>query len=116
MSSQRVFELRTYTSSPGHFDALVNRFREPTIQLFTKHGMQLEGFWEVLSESDAEQDCLVYLLSFADLADATEKWAAFRADPEWLKARADTEAVAGGMLVASAESHYMTSTDFSPLV
>ena len=41
----RAFELRTYTAAPGKMDALNTRFREHTIELFKKHGMDVIGFW-----------------------------------------------------------------------
>src|ERR1039457_1672092 len=35
----RVFELRTYTASPGNLDNLLARFGDHTLKLFEKHGM-----------------------------------------------------------------------------
>jgi len=32
--------------------------------------------------------CLTYMLSFADLAELTDHWAAFGNDPEWKKLKA----------------------------
>ena len=34
-----TYELRTYTASPGKMDALLNRFRDSTINLFIEHNM-----------------------------------------------------------------------------
>jgi hypothetical protein len=45
---------------------------------------------------------------------AREKaWAAFRDDPDWQKAKAESEK--GGVLVKNVESKFMTATDYSPI-
>ena len=44
-NSDRVFELRTYTTHEGRLDALHRRFREHTNAIFTKHGMTMIGYW-----------------------------------------------------------------------
>ena len=41
----RVFELRTYTASPGNLAALNARFRDHTMKLFEKHGMTNLWYW-----------------------------------------------------------------------
>ena len=41
----RVFELRTYTATPGKIDALHARFRDHTLKLFEKHHTTVVGFW-----------------------------------------------------------------------
>jgi hypothetical protein len=38
-TGERVFELRTYTTTPGNLGALHSRFRDHTVSLFAKHGM-----------------------------------------------------------------------------
>ena len=40
-----IYELRTYWAAPGKVDALHQRFREHTCQLFVKHGMTMVAFW-----------------------------------------------------------------------
>jgi hypothetical protein len=111
MENGRVFELRTYTASPGKLAALNARFREHTLTLFKKHGMEVVGFWEPIDKGDA----LVYLLSHPSRAGAEAAWKAFRADPEWIKVKADSEKVEGGPLTAKLESVFMAGTDYSPL-
>jgi uncharacterized RDD family membrane protein YckC len=106
-----VFELRTYTATPGKMADLHARFRDHTLALFKKHGIAVVGFW-VPSE---KPETLVYLLSFPDKAAADAAWKTFRADPEWIKARADSEKKAGGSLTARVESVYMAPADYSPL-
>jgi hypothetical protein len=38
-AAPRVFEIRTYTASPGKLEALAARFRNDTLRVFDKHGM-----------------------------------------------------------------------------
>jgi hypothetical protein len=59
----RVFELRTYTATPGNIDALHARFRDHTLKLFEKHHMTLIGFWKPTDAQQAKRQ-LVYLLAF----------------------------------------------------
>jgi hypothetical protein len=110
----RVFELRTYTAAPGKLDALNARFRDHTIALFKKHGMEVVGFWEPLDKEAGAGEKLVYVLAFPSRAAAEASWKAFRADPEWVKAKADSEK-GGGALTTKVESVFLAGTDYSPL-
>ena len=42
--NQKVFELRTYQATPGNLGNLHARFRDHTIRIFRKHGMEIVGF------------------------------------------------------------------------
>src|SRR4030095_3138920 len=77
----RVFELRTYTATPGKIDALHARFRDHTLGLFDKHHMTVIGFWRPTDDRQAERR-LCYLLAFSSQEAATASWKAFHADPE----------------------------------
>lgn len=112
-ATSRVFELRTYQAAPGKLDALEARFRDHTVALFARHGMDVVGFWVPLDGDGRPTETLVYLLAFDDRAAADRAWGAFREDPDWIKARADSEV--DGRLTSSVESVFMTATDYSPL-
>ncbi len=105
----RIFELRTYTASPGRLGALERRFRDHTVKLFERHGIHAIGFFEPVDS----EDTLVYILAFENPEAATTSWAAFQSDPEWIAVRAESEAE--GSLVANIESRKMVATDFSAL-
>jgi hypothetical protein len=109
----RVFELRTYTANPGKLEALDARFRNHARRLFAKHGMRDVGYWRA-ADAPASADTLVYILAHRDRAAATRSWDAFRADPEWQKIRAETEA--NGKLLAKADVLFLDPTDYSPLM
>jgi hypothetical protein len=109
----RVFELRTYTAAPGKIDALNARFRQHTNRLFEKHGMTIIGFWMPLKQKEGE-DKLIYILAYPSKEAADKSWKAFRDDPDWQKARAESEKD-GSLLAKPPESVYMAPTDYSPL-
>ena len=107
----RCFELRTYYAAPGKLQELHARFRDHTNQLFVKHGMELVGYW-VPSDKD-QGDKLIYILAHKSREAARKSWADFQNDPDWKKARAESEAK--GKLVDKVESVFMTATDYSPM-
>ena len=111
----RVFELRTYTASPGKLDALNARFRDHTLALFKKHGMDVVGFWTPTDKDAGAGEKLVYILAHRSRAAADASWSAFRADPEWVKVKADSEKEGGGSLTVKIESVFLSATDYSPL-
>jgi len=111
-TDHRVFELRKYYAMPGKLDALHARFRDNTNRIFAKHGMQIIGFWVPTNGPDANK-ALVYILAFPSAEAQTKSWADFQKDPEWVKAKADSEK--DGKLVDHVDSTLMTPTDYSPI-
>lgn len=111
-SDTRVFELRTYYAHPGKMAALHARFRDHTCKIFEKHGIALIGFWSPI-EKDKADEVMVYLLAFPSKEAADKAWKAFRADPDWMKAKADSEK--DGPLVKKVDSIFLTPTDYSKL-
>jgi hypothetical protein len=111
--SARVFELRTYTASPGKLDALNARFRDHTIAIFKKYGMEVVGFWEPLDKEAGAGEKLIYMLAHPSRAAAEASWKAFHDDPEWVKVKADSEK--GGPLTTKIESVFLAGTNYSPL-
>ena len=58
---EHVFELRTYTASPGKLSDLEARFRNHTVGLFEKHGMTNVGYW-VPTDEPLSENTLIYVL------------------------------------------------------
>jgi len=58
-------------------------------------------------------DRLTYLLEWKDLAERERVWAGFMSDPDWLKARAESEK--NGPIVANITSSILAPTAFSKL-
>jgi hypothetical protein len=111
-ASDRVFELRTYTTPPGKLEALKTRFRDHTIEIFNRHDMTSVGYW-LPQDAPASANTLVYVLAHPSRDAATKNWAAFRADPEWVKVKADSEK--DGPLTTNVVSVFMTPADFSAI-
>jgi hypothetical protein len=107
----RVYELRIYYAAPGKLDALHARFRNHTTKLFEKHGMTNIGYWVPV---DNPENKLIYVLAFPSREAQATAWKAFGADPDWKKARAESETA--GKLVGKVESVLLTATDYSPAI
>jgi hypothetical protein len=112
LAQSRVYELRTYTCYDGKLEALKARFRDHTIAIFKRHGMESIGYW-VPQDPEKSKNTLIYILAHPSLEAAKKNWAAFQADPEWVKARAASEVA--GPIVQKTESVYMDPTEFSGL-
>jgi hypothetical protein len=111
-SGTKVYELRTYHTHPGRLDALNRRFRDHTCRIFRKHGMELVGFWTPQDDNQGKADTLIYILAFPSRDAAKAAWQAFRDDPEWKTARADSEK--DGPIVKEVQSVFLDPTDYSP--
>jgi len=116
-AGERVFELRTYTASPGNLENLNARFRNHTLKLFEKHGITNIGYWCPLEGQPGAGETLVYMVAHASVDGAQASFGAFRQDPDWLAARKASEEKAGGSLTApdGVKSLYLKATDYSPM-
>jgi hypothetical protein len=108
----RVYELRTYTCFEGKLDALKARFRDHTIRIFKRHGMESIGYW-VPQDPEKSKNTLIYILAHPSREAATRNWAEFSNDPEWKKVAADSQI--NGKIVQKIDSVFMDPADFSPL-
>lgn len=106
----RLFELRIYHCNPGKLEALHDRFRDHTLALFEKHGMEHIGYW---TPTDAE-DTLVYLIAFASEEAQSAAWKQFVDDPDWQAAY--QASIRDGKLVKEIDSVLMRLTDYSPAI
>jgi hypothetical protein len=106
-----VFELRVYHTYEGKLDALLARFRDHTITIFNRHGLESVAYWLPTDEPLAGKT-LVYMLKHPSREAATANWAAFHDDPEWKQVSAASEA--NGKLVEKVDSTFLKRTDFSP--
>jgi hypothetical protein len=108
----RVFELRTYTAPEGKLGDLHKRFRDHTMRIFKKHGMESVGYWQPQDAPDS-QNTLIYIISHQSREAAKKNWADFQADPEWQKVSAESQV--NGRIVSKVVSVFMDPTDYSPL-
>jgi hypothetical protein len=105
-----VLELRTYTTTEGKLDKLNARFRDHTVRLFKKHGIESVGYW-VPTDEEKSKNTLIYIIQHKSRDAAKASWESFLADPEWKQAASESGV---GRLAQPPESVYMEATDYSP--
>ena len=110
--SHHVYELRMYHVHVGKIDTLRDRFRDHTDALFKRHNMKSVGYWSP-EDGPASQNLFVYILEHPSRSEAEKNWAAFQADPEWQKVKADSEK--NGPLIDHIDRYFMDPTSFSAL-
>ena len=108
----RIFEIRTYTTAPGQLPMLNQRFRDHTVEIFKRHGMESVGYW-VPTDTALAQNTLIYVLAHPSRDAARQAWADFGKDPEWMKVRAATDVE--GLKVLKVQSVFATPTDYSAI-
>ncbi len=106
-----IYEMRNYHCLPGQMPKLLARFSDHTLGIWARHGIRQVGFWTTLIGSSNQE--LTYMLAWESLAERETKWTAFMNDPDWQKARADSEK--DGPIIASLSSQILTPTAFSAL-
>lgn len=107
-----VYELRMYHVNEGRMDALKARFGDHTDAIFKRHSMKSIGYWSP-EDAPSSQNLFIYILEHPSRQEAEKNWAAFQADPEWKKVKADSEA--NGPLVDHIDHYFMDPTSFSAL-
>ena len=112
-AQNRVYEMRTYTCNEGKLEALKARFRDHTIELFKRHGIESVGYW-IPQDPEKSKTTLIYIIVHPSVDAAKKNWAEFMADPEWRKVAAESEKNVK-ILARSPESVFMDPADFSKL-
>lgn len=110
--SPHVYELRLYHVNPGKMNELRDRFGNHTDAIFKRHNMISIGYW-VPEDPPSSQNLFVYVLQHPSRQEADKNWAAFQADREWQKVKAESEK--NGSLVDHIERYFMDPTSFSAL-
>lgn len=109
----RVFELRLYHSpTERQLKALHERFAGPEIPIFHRCGIHPLLYGSTVA--GPHKPNLVYLTPFDSLAAREKAWAAFGADPEWVKVRAESIARHGQISSVIQISLYRAAA-YSPL-
>lgn len=110
-ASGGVFELRIYHAAPGRLGDLLARFRDHTIKIFDRHGLESVAYWTPMDDPEKDKT-LIYILRHPSREAAQANWKSFGDDPEWKSVKEKSEA--NGALVEKVDSTYMVLTDFSP--
>jgi hypothetical protein len=105
-----IYELREYTAVPGRMPALVSRFKDHTLGIFARLGMEVV-FMSVTELGADSSNELVYVMKFDSYDDMATKWAAFRVDPEWNEVRRASEA--DGPIVVAVGRRLLNPAAFS---
>lgn len=109
----RYFELRVY-HSPTYRQLLLlhERFAGPEIRIFHRCGIHPVLYSSTVFGPD--RPSLTYLIPFDSLAAREKAWAAFGADPEWVKVRKESIDKGGQISLRSQISLYR-ATAYSPI-
>ncbi|HUR53307.1 MAG TPA: NIPSNAP family protein [Gemmataceae bacterium] len=117
-TEDRVFELRTYITTPKNLPNLDDRFKDHTIKLFEKHGMTNLIYWHLQPDQKGAENTLIYLLAHKSVDAAKASFGTFRNDPDWNAARTASEKKGGGSLTEAkggVVSLFLKATEYSPL-
>ncbi len=101
-----IYELREYQAAEGKIEKLHARFREDTMDLFKRHGVDVLGFW---SRKD-DPSILVYLCRFEDEEQKRAAWESFGSDPDWIRVK--TESETDGPLTARMSSYLLEPVSY----
>ena len=112
IASGAVYELRTYVTNPGKLDNLNARFRDHTVGLFKKHGIESVGYW-VPTDGESSKNTLIYVIRHNSRDAAKASWKAFGSDPAWKEVARESQ-VDGKILAQRPDSVYMKETSYSP--
>jgi hypothetical protein len=112
-ASPRVFELRVYHSPTfKQLRALHQRFEGAEVKLFHRAGIHPVLYTSTVFGAAVPN--LTYLIPFESLAAREKAWAAFGADPEWVKVRQESVEKSGQISSISNMSLYR-ATAYSPI-
>jgi len=103
-SGDPVFELRIYRTNKGKLKNLDARFRDHTIRIFNRFGIQSVAYWHPVDEPDSK-DTLIYVIRH-DSRDAAKK--------SWKRVAKESQED-GRFLRERPESIYMKATDYSAI-
>ncbi|MGE4249326.1 MAG: NIPSNAP family protein [Parvibaculaceae bacterium] len=104
------YEYRRYEAAVSKAVALDRRFEEVTLGLFKRHDIDVVGLWHTYVGDRA----LHYILRWRSLEHMEKAWAAFDADPEWQKAKAESER--DGQLTRTVANEIWTRAPYSPAI
>jgi hypothetical protein len=110
--ADRTFELRTYYISPGRKEELLTRFRNHSLRLLSKQGIEHIAYWTTVEPAGTESR-LIYMVAYPNEEAGKKSWDAFRKDPDWIKAKADSEK--DHPLVEKVESVWLKPLAFSKI-
>ena len=112
-SADGVYELRIYKTNDDKLPGLDARFRDHTIKLFERHGIESVAYWHPLERPDSD-DTLIYIIRHKSRDGAQKSWRGFGSDPDWKKVARESQKD-GRFLREKPTSIYLKATDYSVL-
>jgi hypothetical protein len=103
LCSAQVYELRVYHCNEDKLETLLTRFRNHTLALFEKHGMENIGYWV---PAEGKEQVLYYVLKYPSREARETSWKNFLADTEWQEAARKSEE--NGKILQKIESTFLT--------
>jgi hypothetical protein len=96
------FEMRTYHAHEGKRPDLIKRFKDHTLHLFEKNGIENFAYFIPTNEED---NTLTFILGYPDKASRDVMWNKFANSPEWQEVYKASEA--NGPLVAKVDQVFL---------
>ena len=106
-----IYQLRVYGLVDKTKAAFHARFRDHAKRIMERHGFTIIAIWETREPSGP---AFVYLLKWPDEAALKKSWAAFLADPEWVKTKAETPAADRPIMREVEQDRVLHIVDYSP--
>ena len=106
-----IYQLRVYGLVDKTKEAFHARFRDHAMPIMKRHGFDIVSIWETREPSGP---AFVYLLKWPDEATLKKSWAAFLADPEWVKIKAETPASDKPIMRDVEQDRVLHIMDYSP--
>jgi hypothetical protein len=114
---ERLFELRTYICNEGKRRHLDARFRNHTIGLFEKHGIENIAYFHPTADQEGGANTLIYIVAHEDEEQREVAFGNQRADEDWKSAATASVERAGGRLTieGGVTGELLVPTDFSDM-
>ena len=106
-----IYQLRVYGLVDKTKDAFHARFRDHAMPIMKRHGFDIVSIWETREPSGP---AFVYLLKWPDEATLKKSWAAFLADPEWVKIKKKTPVSDKPIMRDVEQDRVLHIMDYSP--
>ena len=110
--SARAFQLRTYLCNEGKLEGLHARFRDHTVGLFEKHGIENVAYFTPTEKKKGADNTLIYFIAGKSPEAIKGSFRKFAKDPAWQKAKKASEV--NGRLTKKVVGVFMSPTDYSP--
>ena len=108
-----IHQLRIYEIFEKNKAAFHDRWRDHATRIMAAYGFHILGTWETKTGTRTE---FVYLLAWPDEMTLLESWTRFRADKEWQRIRAETNAKHGDLVGEIQDRTLMPTSQSLPVM